>query len=99
MEQGIAENQAIIIVAEENFHGRTTTIVSFSTDPTTRTGFGPYTPGFLSVRFGDLAELRAVLEGPLGPRVAGAGTWNTSVLFDSFFRQGFWWSRFRARRA
>ncbi len=64
-------DQAIILVAQENFHGRTTTIVSFSTDPTTRNGFGPYTPGFLSVEYGNLEELKSVFEGEYGSRIAG----------------------------
>jgi ornithine--oxo-acid transaminase len=44
--RGIAENEAVIVVCEGNFHGRTTTIVSFSNDPDARKNFGPYTPGF-----------------------------------------------------
>lgn len=51
--KGVPENQAEIIVAEGAFHGRTTTIISFSTDPSARTGFGPYTPGFTAVPYGD----------------------------------------------
>ena len=53
-EKGIAEDAAKIVVFDGNFHGRTTTIVSFSTDPGTRLGYGPYTPGFIAVPFGDL---------------------------------------------
>lgn len=56
--KGIAEDAAEIIVFDGNFHGRTTTIVSFSSDPGARRGYGPYTPGFISVRFGDLDEVR-----------------------------------------
>ena len=56
-EKGIAENAAEIIVFDGNFHGRTTTIVSFSSDPGARLGYGPYTPGFMAVRFGDLDEV------------------------------------------
>ena len=44
--KGVPADQANIIVAADNFHGRTTTIVSFSTDPLARAGFGPFTPGF-----------------------------------------------------
>src|SRR3954467_11174448 len=44
--KGVAENRAEIIVCADNFHGRTLSIISFSTDPDARTGFGPYTPGF-----------------------------------------------------
>jgi len=59
--KGVRENQAEIIVCENNFHGRTLTIVSFSTDPTARGGFGPFTPGFKSIPFGDSAALEAVI--------------------------------------
>jgi 4-aminobutyrate aminotransferase-like enzyme len=48
--KGVPDGQAEIIVADGNFHGRTTTIVSFSTDPDARADFGPYTPGFGSCR-------------------------------------------------
>lgn len=51
--KGVPEGMANIIVAENNFHGRTISIVSFSTDSTARTGFGPFTPGFRSTPFGD----------------------------------------------
>lgn len=46
-------------------------IVSMSTDPTTREGFGPYTPGFQVVKYGDLDDLKRVLDGPLSRRIAG----------------------------
>ncbi|MFI6077042.1 ornithine--oxo-acid transaminase [Actinoplanes sp. NPDC051343] len=55
--KGVADEQAEIIVAADNFHGRTTTIVSFSTDPDARADFGPYTPGFTVVPYGDLEAL------------------------------------------
>ena len=55
--KGVAANQAEIIVCEENFHGRTTTIVGFSTDPDARDGFGPATPGFKIIPFNDVAAL------------------------------------------
>ncbi|MEK1865859.1 MAG: aminotransferase class III-fold pyridoxal phosphate-dependent enzyme, partial [Ensifer adhaerens] len=51
--KGVAENKAEIIVCSNNFHGRTMGIVGFSTDPDARTGFGPYTPGFRTIPFGD----------------------------------------------
>ena len=51
--KGVAENKAEIIVCSDNFHGRTLSVVSFSTDPTARTDFGPFTPGFVVVPFGD----------------------------------------------
>ena len=57
-EKRIAEDAAEIIVFDGNFHGRTTTIVSFSSDPGAKRGYGPYTPGFKGVRFGDLGEVR-----------------------------------------
>jgi len=59
--KGIAEGAARIVVAAGNFHGRTTTIVSFSTDPDARSGYGPYTPGFDVVPYGDLAALEAAI--------------------------------------
>jgi ornithine--oxo-acid transaminase len=52
--KGIARDRAEIIVAAGNFHGRTTTVISFSTEPDYRDGFGPFTPGFRAVAFGDL---------------------------------------------
>ena len=60
--KGVAPDQAKIIVAEGNFHGRTTTIVSFSTDPVARDDFGPFTPGFGSVPYGDAAALQAAID-------------------------------------
>ncbi|MET0425600.1 MAG: aminotransferase class III-fold pyridoxal phosphate-dependent enzyme, partial [Actinoplanes sp.] len=59
--KGVPDGQAEIIVAADNFHGRTTTIVSFSTDPDARADFGPYTPGFVVVPYGDLAALEAAI--------------------------------------
>jgi len=53
---------ATIVVADGNFHGRTTTIVGFSSDDETRRGFGPFTPGFVTVPFGDLAAVRRQFE-------------------------------------
>jgi ornithine--oxo-acid transaminase len=55
--RGVPADQAVIIVFDGNFHGRTTTIVSFSSDPDARADFGPYTPGFVSVPYGDLPAL------------------------------------------
>jgi ornithine--oxo-acid transaminase len=60
--KGVPPDQATIVVAENNFHGRTTTIVSFSTDPVAHDEFGPYTPGFRIVRYGDLEALRAAVD-------------------------------------
>ncbi|KAA9333174.1 ornithine--oxo-acid transaminase [Hymenobacter busanensis] len=63
-EKGIAPNQARILVAEHNFHGRTTGIISFSTDPDSTGGFGPYTPGYQVVPYDDLAALEAAVQDP-----------------------------------
>lgn len=60
--KGVPDGKAKIVVADNNFHGRTTTIVSFSTDPEARADFGPYTPGFEIVPYGDLAALEAALD-------------------------------------
>ena len=60
--KGTPADRATIIVADGNFHGRTTTIVSFSTDDDARRGFGPYTPGFRVVPFGDAAALAAAID-------------------------------------
>ena len=60
--KGVPADQARIIVASGNFHGRTTTIVGFSDDPDARGGFGPFTPGFVQVPYGDLAALEAAIE-------------------------------------
>jgi ornithine--oxo-acid transaminase len=60
--KGVPEDEAVIVVFGGNFHGRTTTIVSFSTDPEARNGFGPYTPGFRIVPYGDLTALDAALD-------------------------------------
>jgi ornithine--oxo-acid transaminase len=59
--KGVQENKAEIIVCSDNFHGRTLSIISFSTDPDARTGFGPYTPGFTIVPFGDADALAAAI--------------------------------------
>jgi ornithine--oxo-acid transaminase len=58
---GIADDEAEIIVARGNFHGRTTTIVGFSSEPTYRRGFGPFAPGFVAVPFGDAAAIEAAI--------------------------------------
>jgi len=60
--KGVAPDRATIVVAGGNFHGRTTTIVSFSDDPVARTGFGPFTPGFRTVPYDDLAALEAAID-------------------------------------
>ncbi|UOQ73004.1 ornithine--oxo-acid transaminase [Hymenobacter cellulosilyticus] len=63
-EKGIAPNQARILVAEHNFHGRTTGIISFSTDADSTGGFGPYMPGYQVVPYDDLAALEEALKDP-----------------------------------
>ncbi len=60
--KGVPEGEAVIVVFDGNFHGRTTTIISFSTDPEARDGFAPYTPGFRIVPYGDLRPLATALE-------------------------------------
>jgi ornithine--oxo-acid transaminase len=60
--KGVPAGQAVIVTFEGNFHGRTTTIVSFSTDPDARASYGPYTPGFRVVPYGDQAALAAAMD-------------------------------------
>ncbi|MCK9204594.1 MAG: ornithine--oxo-acid transaminase [Bacteroidales bacterium] len=66
--KGIPENQAKIICCQNNFHGRTITVISMSTDPDARNDFGPFTPGFISIPYNDLPALKKALE---DPNVAG----------------------------
>lgn len=67
-EKGIPENKAKIIVCAENFHGRTGTVISFSTDPSSYSRFGPFMPGFIIIPFNDLPALEIALQ---DPHVAG----------------------------
>lgn len=67
--KGIANHQAEIIVCKNNFHGRTTTIISFSNDPVAREHFGPFTDGFIKIEYDNLQELEATLKS--NPNVAG----------------------------
>ncbi len=60
--KGVPENEATIVAMDGNFHGRTTTIVSFSTDPVATAHYMPYTPGFRLVPYGDLAALEAIID-------------------------------------
>ena len=60
--KGIAENEAKIIVCENNFHGRTTTIISFSNDEDAKKNFGPYTPGFIKIPYNDINALEEALK-------------------------------------
>lgn len=66
--KGIPENEAQIIVCEGNFHGRTITVISMSTDPDSYKGFGPYTPGFIKIPYNNISALEKALE---NPNVAG----------------------------
>ncbi len=66
--KGIPENEAKIIVCENNFHGRTITIISMSTDPLARKNFGPFTPGFITIPYNDIPALEKALK---DPNVAG----------------------------
>ena len=60
--KGIAENEVKIIVCENNFHGRTTTIISFSNDPDAKKNFGPFTPGFIKIPYNDINALEEALK-------------------------------------
>ena len=71
--KGVPDGAATIVVAAGNFHGRTTTIVSFSTDAVARDGFGPFTPGFRVVPYGDAAALDAAVDDDDRRRAARAG--------------------------
>ncbi|MCP9290578.1 ornithine--oxo-acid transaminase [Gracilimonas sediminicola] len=62
--KGIPEQEAQIIVLENNFHGRTTTVISFSNDPDARKNFGPYTPGFIKIPYNDIDALQEALKQP-----------------------------------
>jgi ornithine--oxo-acid transaminase len=62
--KGIKENQAKIIVCTDNFHGRTSTVISFSTDPSSYLKFGPFMPGFIIIPYNDLPALNAALKDP-----------------------------------
>lgn len=68
LKKGVPENEAKIIVCEGNFHGRTITIISMSSDPDAFKGFGPYTPGFITIPYNDLPALERALA---NPNVAG----------------------------
>jgi len=59
--RGLTQDEAVIVVCENNFHGRTTTIISFSTEPESREGFGPYTPGFRIIPYNDPESLSNAL--------------------------------------
>ena len=61
--KGIAENEAVIIVCDQNFHGRTTTIISFSNDEDAKKNFGPYTAGFVTIPYNDIDALKEAIQG------------------------------------
>ena len=88
--KGIPENQATIIVCDGNFHGRTTTIVSFSNDPDATKNFGPYTPGFVKIPYNDTKALEEALKLPniagflVEPIQGEAGVYTPD---DSFMRE------------
>lgn len=88
--KGVPEEQAQIIVLENNFHGRTTTVISFSNDPDARKNFGPYTPGFIKIPYNDIKALEEALE---QPNVAGVlaepiqGEAGVVVPDDDYIRQ------------
>jgi ornithine--oxo-acid transaminase len=68
--KGIPDQESIVVVCNQNFHGRTTTIISFSSDPDAKGHFGPYTPGFIQIPYNDLDALQQVLE-EHGSKIAG----------------------------
>ncbi len=70
VKKNIPDNQAQIVTCAGNFHGRTTTIIGFSTDPDCKAGFGPFTPGFLSIPYNDPAALETLLK-EKGKTIAG----------------------------
>ncbi len=61
MKKGVPKNKGEIIVCENNFHGRTVTVVSFSSEEQYRSGFGPYTPGFKIIPYGDAEALEKAI--------------------------------------
>lgn len=75
--KGVEQGKAVIIVADGNFHGRTTTIISFSNDDQARADFGPYTPGFVSVPYGDASAIEDAIVA-----AAANGTTVVAVLLE-----------------
>lgn len=97
--KGVREGQAKIIVCEGNFHGRTSTVISFSSDPASRKDFGPYMPGFLRIPYNDIPALEKALE---DPDVAGflvepiQGEAGVRVPDNGYLRQA--WEKCKAAR-
>jgi len=93
MVKGVPENEGKIIVANDNFHGRTITIISMSTDPDSYKGYGPYTPGFINVKYNNIDELAKVLQEE--PNVAAflvepiQGEAGVFVPNDGYLKQAF----------
>lgn len=91
--KGFPENEAKIIVCEGNFHGRTTTIISFSSDPDASKNFGPYTPGFIRIPYDDTDALEKALQEPnvagflVEPIQGEAGVYTPAVDFLSKSRE------------
>ena len=91
--KGIPENEAKIIVCEGNFHGRTTTIISFSSDPDANKNVGPYTPGFIRIPYDDTEALEKALQEPnvagflVEPIQGEAGVYTPAVDFLSKSRE------------
>ncbi|MEQ6121932.1 ornithine--oxo-acid transaminase [Reichenbachiella sp. MALMAid0571] len=90
--KSIPENEAKIIVCENNFHGRTTTIISFSNDQDARKNFGPYTEGFIKIPYNDIAALKATL---MQENIAGMlmepiqGEAGVYVPYDGYLREAY----------
>ena len=76
--KGVPDGAATIVVASGNFHGRTTTIVSFSDDPSARDGFGPFAPGFRIVPYGDV-DVPAVVRSRLFQKTPTSSPLATAV--------------------
>ena len=83
--KGVGKDRAKIVVCGGNFHGRTVTIISFSDDPSSYGGFGPYTPGFVRVPYGDIVEL--LPDGPTGPKLPSGVTFQGGPTWDTVTKE------------